>query len=104
MRLVSVANLFLIGIILFTTTLFIFSKKEEGYSIFTTSQVQKELPKGLFSEFDEFFQEIGDNLLTLKWVPPQMHLPDLRGELLFYGKNARPDALPGKGSFHFSLK
>lgn len=104
MRWVSVVNLILMGVILLGTTLFIVSRHEIEFPPFISLPEQKELPKSPFGECEEFFQEIGEELFTLKWVPPQMQLPDLRQELLFFGKNARPDSLPGRASFHFSLK
>ncbi len=104
MRLISVVNLLLAGIILLASIIFIFSGKPEPLSVFVPNVTQKELPKSLFAETDEFFQEIGDGLCALKWVPPQMQLPDLRNELQFFGKNGRPDSLPGKSSFHLCLK
>lgn len=104
MRFLSVVNLVLVGIVLIVLALFIFSKKEKEGLVLVAHSELTQLPKSLFAESDDFFQNIGESFLTLKWVPPQMQLPDLRSELIFYGKNARPDFLPGKSSFHVSLK
>src|ERR1700733_7823578 len=104
MRWIGVVNLALAGMILFVAALFNFLIREKEYPHFISRTEQKELPRSLFGESDEFFQEIGEGLLALTWVPPQMQLPDLRQELFFYGKNARPDSLAGKSTFHFSLK
>jgi hypothetical protein len=104
MRWLGVVNLTLLGMILLVATLLVFPIKEENYPSFVSQPEQKELPKSPFAESDEFFQEIGEGVFALKWVPPQMQLPDLRQELLFCGKNARPDSLPGRSSFHVSLK
>lgn len=104
MRWIGTINLALAGVILLTTALFIFSGKEDDSLTFIPRPEQKELPKSPFSETEEFFQEVGEGFFALNWIPPQMQLPDLRHELLFYGKNLRPDSLMGRGSFHFALK
>lgn len=104
MRWIGVVNCALAGTILFVVTLFVFLREEEEYVPIVARPESKELPKSPFADTEEFFQEIGDSLFCLNWVAPQMQLPDLRQELIFSGKNGRPDSLPGKAFFHFSLK
>lgn len=76
---------------------------DEEISFITPVQQKRELPNSPFfvEGSDHDFEE---GALALKWVPPQMQLPDLRGELIFYGKNGRPDNIPGKRSYHLALK
>jgi hypothetical protein len=104
MRWIGVVNYCLFGLILLVVAFFLFFAKNEETLASVPRLELKDLPKSPFSECDEFFSEIGASLFNLKWVPPQMQLPDLRHELLFCGKNARPDSLPGKASFYFALK
>lgn len=65
---------------------------------------KKELPKSSFALTDEAYQEIGKGPFTLQWVAPKMQLPDLRCELHFHGKNARPDVPLGKTCLYLTLK
>lgn len=104
MRWIGVANFLLLSLLVVATCLFLISFKQEEIPVFVPRVEPKELPKSPFASYDEFFPEISNSLLALKWVPPQMQLPDLRQELLFCGKNARPDSLASKASFYFSLK
>lgn len=104
MRWLSLLNLALSAAIVIALTCFFFIPQKDEIPPFATFMLPKELPKSPFAQSDEFFQEIGESLFTLKWVPPQMQLPDLRHELLFYGKNARPDVAAGGSSFHVLLK
>ncbi len=104
MRRLGIANLILIGMIVCIVACFGFQAgDEEDFPLLSRSE-PKELPKSPFSEFDDFFQEIGESAWALRWVSPQMQLPDLRQQLIFCGKNGRPDSLPGKESFHIALK
>jgi len=104
MRWISVVNCVLLGLTLLVSAFFLFSAQKEEIPATLPRLELKDLPKSPFSEADDFFSEVGVSLFALKWVAPQMQLPDLRQELLFCGKNARPDSLPGKASFYFSLK
>jgi hypothetical protein len=105
MRLLKVANLALAGTLATLSALFLLtSQQEEMYIPTFSSPLNAELPKSPFLEHEDFFQEIGESLFTLKWAPPQMQLPDLRKELIFLGKNGRPDADKGASSYYFSLK
>jgi len=62
-----------------------------------------QLPKNPFAQPIEAYQQIGKGALSLKWVEPQMQLPDLRDEVVFLGKNERPD-VKNKQLFHLQLK
>ncbi len=61
------------------------------------------LPKGAFELTEVAYQQIGEPLLTVQQVPPAMQLPDLRQQLIYYGKNGRPDAQSDHTLLHFSL-
>ena len=94
----------LAGMILLAVAFFLIGRTEEETLFVSSRPVQKELPKSPFAESEDFFQGIEEGILSLKWVPPQMQLPDLRQALSFYGKNSRPDSIAGKASFHLSLR
>lgn len=61
------------------------------------------LPKGAFELADQAYQQAGESLLALQQAPPTMQLPDLRTQLIYYGKNGRPDAQSQHTLLHFSL-
>jgi hypothetical protein len=61
------------------------------------------LPKGAFELAEITYQNLGEPLLTLQQVPPVMQLPDLKQQLIYYGKNGRPDAQTLHTLLHFSL-
>jgi hypothetical protein len=61
------------------------------------------LPKGAFVQPSEFYQKIGEPVVTLHTAPITPKLPDLRKVLLYYGKNGRPDARPEMTQMHFSF-
>jgi hypothetical protein len=103
-RWLGIINLFLLGMMILSGVCFFFLKNNDPIPMPSSRIEQQDLPKSLFSGSEEFFQCIGDHLLSLTWVSPQMLLPDLRNELIFNGKNARPDAKKGKAHFHFSLR
>jgi hypothetical protein len=61
------------------------------------------LPKGAFELDEQAYQQVGEPLLALQQAPPTMQLPDLRQQLIYYGKNGRPDAQTLHTLLHFSL-
>lgn len=61
------------------------------------------LPKNSFEFPEETYENLGETVLTLQHSPPTMQLPDLKGVLLYYGKNGRPDADQEHPLFHFAL-
>ncbi len=61
------------------------------------------LPKGYFELTPEAYQAIDGPLLALEQIPPSMQLPDLRQQLMYYGKNGRPDAQALRSLLHFSF-
>src|SRR6202044_3586834 len=70
----------------------------------TSFDVQKtHLPKSAFLLNKKAYEAIGNPLLELNFVPPSMRLPDLRNQLVFYGKNGRPDAGADRQLLHFAM-
>lgn len=61
------------------------------------------LPKGAFELPEEAYQKAGESLLALQQSPPTMQLPDLRTQLIYYGKNGRPDAQSQHTLLHFAI-
>lgn len=61
------------------------------------------LPKVFFDQGELAYEQLGDGILSLKRAAPTMQLPDLRTQLIYYGKNGRPDAETEKPLLHFSL-
>ena len=61
------------------------------------------LPKGAFELAEQAYQGVGESLFVLQQAPPVMQLPDLRQQLIYYGKNGRPDAQSQHTLLHFSL-
>ena len=61
------------------------------------------LPKGAFELAEQAYQQAGEPLLVLQQLPPAMQLPDLRQQLIYYGKNGRPDAQSQYTLLHFSF-
>jgi hypothetical protein len=61
------------------------------------------LPKGAFELPEKAYQQAGELVLALQQAPPIMQLPDLRQQVIYYGKNGRPDAHSENTMLHFSL-
>lgn len=63
-----------------------------------------ELPPSAFKVDHISYEKIGEGPFALEWKEPTIELPDLREELIYHGKNGRPDIKEGKTHFHISLK
>src|SRR5262245_28953868 len=61
------------------------------------------LPKSAFELSAESYQQIGGALLALQSASPTLQIPDLRQQLIYYGKNGRPDAQSDHTLLHFSF-
>lgn len=68
------------------------------------AQVKRQLPKSPFTFPEEAYAKMGSPHLYLKFVPPRLHLPDIRNALTYYGENGRPDALLGNPKMHFGMQ
>jgi hypothetical protein len=60
------------------------------------------LPKNSFAQKQTAYDQIGEPLLSLDYIPPRMQLPDLRQKLTYYGQNNRPDANKDSSMMHFN--
>lgn len=65
--------------------------------------LKKALPKNSFEQSSAAYGKIDSSLLTLKFAPFTMQLPDLKKHLLYYGKNGRPDAKLEKPLVHLAF-
>lgn len=67
----------------------------------TNSRIQ--LPPSAFEQPPEAYDAIGEPALQLKSVAIGLQLPDLRKNLVYYGRNNRPDADPNSTLLHFGF-
>jgi len=105
MRWLSYLNLTLVSLTGLTLgAIFFLCPTEEMPARTITPPENKSFPKSSFTQPEEMYQAIGEDMFSLKWVSPKIQLPDLRRELIFYGKNDRPDTPPGERFFHIGLK
>jgi hypothetical protein len=61
------------------------------------------LPKGFFESSLLAYEKINGPLLALEQLPFNLQVPDLRQQLIYYGKNGRPDGQQDHTLLHFSL-
>lgn len=61
------------------------------------------LPKSAFELDARAYEKIDSPLLSLEQSPPTLQVPDLRQQLIYYGKNGRPDGQANHVLLHFSL-
>ena len=61
------------------------------------------VPKSAFTLNKEAYDAIGTSLFELEFAPLSIKVPDLKPLLLFFGKNARPDASNHSVALHFAL-
>jgi len=64
---------------------------------------ERGLPKSAFELADHAYEQTGDSLLALQQSPPAMQLPDIRTQLVYYGKNGRLDVASERAALHFSF-
>lgn len=64
---------------------------------------KRTLPKGAFAMPKQALDTIGATVLDLKFSPLPIQLPDLRTQLVYCGRNGRPDAPTDKTTLHLSL-
>lgn len=103
MRWLPYLNAALVAILICLGMFFFLRAPEESDILTIHPRIERtELPKSSFSEPEDY--DLSSGPFSLNWVPPLMQLPDLRGELQFFGQNGRPDAAWGKTSFHLGLK
>lgn len=104
-NLLMLANLGVVcgaGVLLIAAALFYGMRPSEIEQ--SSFDVQKaHLPKSAFLLSKKSYEAIGNPFTELNFVPPSMRLPDLRNQLVFYGKNGRPDAGADKQLLHFAM-
>lgn len=66
-------------------------------------QERVKLPEKTFPVPEEGYQSLGEHILSLKSSPVTLQIPDLRQQLIYYGKNGRPDAQEEKILLNFGL-
>ena len=81
---------------------FLLSRPSEIF-VSNASAPKTALPKSAFNQSNEAYNAIGEPILSLKFAPMSMQLPDLKRHLVYYGKNGRPDALADKPLLHFAF-
>lgn len=64
---------------------------------------KRSLPNGAFTMPKQAFDAIGNTVFDLKFSPVPIQLPDLRTQLIYCGKNGRPDAPSDKLTLHFAF-
>lgn len=90
-------------LLLMVAAVFFISRPAEIVVINDVAAVGTGLPKGAFAQDREAYDSIGEPLLSLKFSPISVQLPDLRKALLYYGRNGRPDAQADHPLLHFSF-
>jgi hypothetical protein len=98
-------NTFLVGLIgcLLMGIGWIWLKQPIQIACSPTNLKQCILPNGSFTMAPEAYIKINEPLLSLQNGSPTLQLPDLRQQLIYYGKNGRPDAQTKRTFLHFSL-
>jgi hypothetical protein len=66
-------------------------------------QIKRALPKSSFEMHKDACETIGNTCFALKLAPISLQLPDLRNQLMYCGKNGRPDAKADHTIFHFGF-
>ena len=69
----------------------------------TLPQQQIVLPKNAFRLPENAYQTTTSPALALSFSPLNAQLPDLRKQLIFYGKNSRPDAQDERQPLYFAF-
>lgn len=67
-------------------------------------KIKASKPLNAFKQPDEAYSRIGAPWLELNFVPPTLQLPDLSKEIIYHGKNNRPDVQRDQALLHISLK
>jgi hypothetical protein len=94
--------LVVIGVIILLTLAYAWNRQED-IPLPQISEKKMSLPKGAFTQEKEQYDAIGPPLMTLKFSPMSLQLPDLRNVIVYYGRNERPDANEGESLLHFAI-
>lgn len=60
--------------------------------------------KNAFEMPQEAYTSINEPIFPLAYTPPTMQVPDLRQQLIYHGKNGRPDAQLDRTVIHFGFR
>lgn len=78
--------------------------KRPGEIVNSDPQAKKVgLPKSAFELPAEHYHDLGESILALNQAPPTLQVPDLKQQLIYYGKNGRPDAQENRVLLHFAI-
>lgn len=94
----------LAGIVASSIFLFSFSDEIKEEKPLPPLPKKTELPVTAFKASSSAYEQIGSGPLNLVWKAPTLELPDLKEEILYFGKNARPDVEEGRSLFFITLK
>jgi len=94
----------LVAILLVSGGLFYFRASQlDEIVLIEPHNKQSGLPKGAFELPSESYEAIAGSFLSLNTSVPTLQLPDLRTQLIYQGRNGRPDAQLNNVKLHFSL-
>lgn len=89
--------------LLLSYAFFLFAFAATDFSQRDIASLKKIIPPNSFQQNQEAYNSIGEPVLALKYSPPQLHVPDLRSLMVYYGKNGRPDANGENLKLHFTF-
>lgn len=75
----------------------------KGIQISERMKTTRPLPPPQFGYPADVYKTMATTLFKLNFAPPKLELPDLRGILVYYGTNTRPDTDPEKKPLFFSI-
>lgn len=96
-------TLFLLALLFVSTGIFYWSQRPSELSVAQPVAKKSRLPKGAFEFPKEVYERIGSPLLKLQESAPTLQVPDLKQQLIYYGKNDRPDASKDSINLHFAF-
>jgi hypothetical protein len=73
------------------------------FALSDPTTTKRALPNGAFAMPKQSYDAIGYTVFDLKFSPVPIQLPDLRTQLVYCGKNGRPDAPADQVTLHFSF-
>jgi hypothetical protein len=89
-------------IVLLVFTCLIWMKRPNEIESSEIRSKKRGLPQLSFEVPPEAYEKIDSPLLALAQAPPTMQIPDLKQQMVYYGRNGRPDAQSDQTVLHFS--
>lgn len=96
-------TLFVLAILFVFSGIFYWSQRPSELSVLQPVAKKSRLPKGAFEFPQEVYERIGAPLLKLQESAPTLQVPDLKQQLIYYGKNDRPDASKDSTTLYFAF-